>query len=647
MMNNNLQMTLSSLNNLLDVSNHILPITPTLNTNLIQCPFNPHHLVPPSSLFLHHLGCPSSPRPLPNPNDLLHTLSYPKSLHNPQSLQLSSYLNSPSNLLYRDCPGVVSFSNLDTVARTATFALPDFLSRECEDRHTGNSNSENVYVSAVVPVLPSEHVAIARELETWHGYPTTCSNAVRRAISGLEIAKERGLSDWLIVNSPRYGIVIDTAMQQHIFLLCCLCFKSILREASVSRDNLLDCPVLNQALTWLESQVSILYGATNGKCFVLDFVKRCIMVGASVLLLFPLGDEVASQISDNVIGGLKDAMFGAQNEERSTNCILYRKIFVPQVVAAVAALHERSLLEQEIKGLWFSRQPSNYHLVAEHGYLSEKANEERKKRPDYRPLVEHDWFLRQQPSGQEAPKEKTREELLAEERDYKRRRMSYRGKKTNQSPLHVMRDLINEYMEDVKQAAGVQSPVKVSEDSGMFPPKLPSSHGVPREVNNYKEVSLDSTAMTISNPGFGEQQSQTKYTDKSKAVDDAFSRDYERRHYRNHSYGGAQQNADRGTYHRDRASSSPDRQISHSRAHDHSILHKRKDYSNRKRYDDSSRTRDRREKDTHRNYISDSSLNNAFSDRYDPSESLHVREDDINSDAKYIKPDKFSDQELH
>lgn len=213
--------------------------------------------------------------------------------------------------------------------------------------------------------------------------------------------------------------------------------------------------------------------------------------------------------------------------------------------------------------------------------------------------------------------------------------------------LKVMRDLINEYMEDVKQAAGVQSPVKVSEDSGMFPPKLPSSHGVPREVNNYKEVSLDSTAMTISNLGFGEQQSQTKYTDKSKAVDDAFSRDYERRHYGNHSYGGAQQNADRGTYHRDRASSSPDRQISHSRARDHSIRHKRKDYSNRKRYDDSSRTRDRREKDTQRNYISDSSLNNAFSDRYDPSESLHVREDDINSDAKYIKPDKFYDQELH
>jgi len=27
--------------------------------------------------------------------------------------------------------------------------------------------------------------------------------------------------------------------------------------------------------------------------------------------------------------------------------------------------------------------------------------------------------------------------LIAEERDYKRRRMSYRGKKTNQSPLQV------------------------------------------------------------------------------------------------------------------------------------------------------------------------------------------------------------------
>lgn len=37
----------------------------------------------------------------------------------------------------------------------------------------------------------------------------------------------------------------------------------------------------------------------------------------------------------------------------------------------------------------------------------------------------------------ESARAKTREELLAEERDYKRRRTSYRGKKVNRNPTEV------------------------------------------------------------------------------------------------------------------------------------------------------------------------------------------------------------------
>lgn len=155
-----------------------------------------------------------------------------------------------------------------------------------------------------------------------------------------------------------------------------MCLKSILREASVSVDNqnsLVDCPVTNQALTWLASQVSILYGAANGKAFVLNFVKKCILVGASVLLLFPLGDNAASkQESQNLgteSGDPKEAKPGAQCGEKK-NWILNRKISVSQVAAAVAALHERSLLEQKIKGFWFSQQPSNYQLYVVFIYSS-------------------------------------------------------------------------------------------------------------------------------------------------------------------------------------------------------------------------------------------------------------------------------------
>lgn len=43
---------------------------------------------------------------------------------------------------------------------------------------------------------------------------------------------------------------------------------------------------------------------------------------------------------------------------------------------------------------------------------------------------------------QDTNKTKTREELLAEERDYKRRRMSYRGKKAKRSTLQVDKQLV-------------------------------------------------------------------------------------------------------------------------------------------------------------------------------------------------------------
>lgn len=144
--------------------------------------------------------------------------------------------------------------------------------------------------------------------------------------------------NWLLSNSSRYGIVIDTSMQKHIFLLFCLGFKAILRDAFL----------LNNVLMWLESQVSILYGV-SGKLFVLNFVKKCILVGASALLLFPLGNEGGESV-------------GSKEGKSDTNCIKERKILMPQVVAAVAALHERALLERKIKEFWFSHQSNNYQL---------------------------------------------------------------------------------------------------------------------------------------------------------------------------------------------------------------------------------------------------------------------------------------------
>ncbi|XP_020976016.1 U11/U12 small nuclear ribonucleoprotein 48 kDa protein [Arachis ipaensis] len=649
---NHLPATFTSLNSLLSLSNTALQVTPpppNLTTNLIPCPFNPNHLLPPDSLFHHHLRCPSSPCPIPLP---FQSLAYPNTLHSPpnRTLSLQPFLHFTSNFFYRHCPGVVSFSNANSLT-TETLTLPSPLSLDCTD----SINNSFDYRSLRFRLLPSEYCAIMRELESWNDFPPKHSDSILRAILGLGFAKERDLAPWIIANSPRYGVVIDSPMQKHIFLLCCLCLKAILREALASymekRNS--ECSILNEALTWLQSQVSILYGAINGKYFILNFLKHCVLVGASVHLLFPLGEVVSAEASDlgkesKDLGadncGFDDSKSDNRNEEE-INCVVKTKIFESQVSAAVAALHERSLLEGEIRRIWFSHQPSKQQLFAEHCYLSERASEERGKRVDYRPVIDHDVLHRQKLAKQDSSRQKTREELLAEERDYKRRRMSYRGKKIQSSAIQVARDLIEEYMEEIKQVGGVENPVKVSEENGMFQSKPPSGDVIPVEVNNSRKTAYDSHAVIITNSSYIEQRSYTKCSEKTKPEEDMPSRHNEqhrRQHYMSHDYVGEKQNAGKVKYDKDNDSAKPDRHRSHSQSYEHSHHHQKQDYSKRKKYDYSSRARDRWQKDSDRNNVSDSSMKDAFSDRYMPSESLDICEDDISSVAKYTKPERLS-----
>ncbi|KAF7805253.1 U11/U12 small nuclear ribonucleoprotein 48 kDa protein [Senna tora] len=687
-----LSATLSSLNNLIHLSHHTFRSLPTLqpplqtpNPNLLQCPFDPHHLMPPESLFLHSLRCASSPHPLPNPDDLLHSLSYPKTLqssdhslrdnsfvqtlldpHTELCFSLNEYVDFGLNFFYRDCPGVVSLYDVDASKRT--FTLPRILSIECAD-FTGGSRSEVKNCEREhVGILPSEYWAIRKEVEAWNDYPTTYSYGVLRAVLGVGYTKECDLMRWIIANSPRYGVVIDIAMQHHIFLLFSLCLKAIQREALNTMDLFLnnhnlelnwvrlssECPILVQALTWLASQMSILYGATNGKLFVLNLIKICILDDASGLLFFSFGKNdteaplLNGKFQNSIINGrnIKDAKLDIRQEgntiygQNVDGTVRSPKVFVFQVVAAVAALHERSLLEDRIKRLWFSQQPNKYQLVAEHCYVTERANEERKKRPHYRPVVDYDGLPRQQSSNMESTKVKTREELLAEERDYKRRRMSYRGKKIKRSTVQVMRDIIEEYMEEIKQAGGIGSPVKESEESGMFMSKPHAGHDIDLGAKNLRKGRLDSPSIAASSRRHYEQQSHTNYSKKSKAIEfleDTSPRDNElprQGHYRNRGYVEDQWDTGRGNYSREHASRSPERPKSYSRSNESNSHHKNQDYSNRKKSDHKSRTRDRWKRNSHRSQDYDPPLKSAFRDRYDPSQSIDICEDDVSSDTK-------------
>lgn len=315
------------------------------------------------------------------------------------------------------------------------------------------------------------------------------SYCVLRAILGLGMSSLECLSTWVVANSARYySVVLDLAMRDHILVLFKLCLKAIVRESidlastycngeaveSVSSNQSLKCPVLVQVLVWLGTQLSVLYGEMNGKLFAINMLKKCICDCAFSSSMFSESTDMRSgdhNLQEPQESGepLKIRM---ENDKThvSDETLSKSSIFVSQVAAAVAALHERSMFEEKLKALRSVPSLPAYQRLMEHIYISNKADEERQKRPNYKSLLEHDGLLWQRSrNNQDTNRTKTREELLAEERDYKRRRMSYRGKKLKRSTTQVMRDIIEEYMEEIRQADPINCPTQGAEKT-TFPP---------------------------------------------------------------------------------------------------------------------------------------------------------------------------------
>lgn len=343
--------------------------------------------------------------------------------------------------------------------------LPAVLSAECADLTGDGNNDMNDTIdgllssSDLVKLLASEYWNVRTEINQWNDYPSFYSYGVLRSIVSSYISQKEHLAEWIVVNSPFYGAVIDVFMRDHILLLFKLCLKAIAREAtrnlvSISKRDptgdrfCFECPVMVRVLTWLASQLAILYGEVNGKLLAINMLKQSLLISASKsLFLYNEQRDSKSPVLNEIDGK------PAPHKETTTGII-----YISQVTAAVASLHERSMFETRIRAIRASRSVPVYQRVQEHGYISKMADEERGKRPNYKPIIEHDGVLWHRGGNQNGNKNKSREELLAEERDYKRRRMSYRGKKMKRSTTQVMRDIIDEYMEEIKHAFMASQP---------------------------------------------------------------------------------------------------------------------------------------------------------------------------------------------
>lgn len=274
-----------------------------------------------------------------------------------------------------------------------TFTLPGILSAECAN-YIGSGESIEGFdrdCASSLRLLPSELWLVRSEIEAWSDYPVMYSYCVVRAIVLRSlVGEECGFMRWVIVNSPRYGVVIDAPMRDHIVLLFCLCLKAIVREATglvnlvLRRDamesNPVDtsfkCPVLVDVLKWLSFQLSVLYGEVNGKFFSVNMLKQWILSASLNLSLFPLEQKTpgspALRDTDSESGDSFEKSVEDDGNSMPGESVDSKVIFVSQVAAAVAALHERSLLEQKIKVLRGGHRLTNYqrYVLIFHTYLT-------------------------------------------------------------------------------------------------------------------------------------------------------------------------------------------------------------------------------------------------------------------------------------
>ncbi|GAB2287170.1 hypothetical protein Dimus_021554 [Dionaea muscipula] len=721
--------TLGSLASVLPCVSDTKPGGSVSSNAVAQCPLNPNHLMPPEYLFLHSLKCPS---PL-DVGHLLDDLHYPKTLKSEDLLilqnkfsqpledpnaelcfSLEDYMDFDTNFFYRDCPGIVRLSSSDSTKRM--FSLPGILAVECANFSGQRGGQINELLKDNVMLLPSEVWAVRCGVEQWSDYPLEYSYSVLKVFLGLDIVHEFDLLTWMISNSPRFGIVIDVSMRDHIFVLFRLCLKAVMREAARSLEFVLKggldekggemsvrkvsfkCPILVDAFKWLASQLAILYGIEYAKSFTVTMLKNLILNVASNLLFWSVDQKLvgASAVeldsvtvdANNIAGQTTEKFIEDDNHVRADAGVFSRPIFVYQIGAAIASLHERSLLEERLRALRNPQQFTAYQRVVEHAYWSKIAEEERLKLSNYRPLLEQDGLLSQRLHDQGTTnKTKSREELLAEERDYKRRRTSYRGKKLKRTTKEVMRDIIEEHMEAIREAGGIgfsvkgeggkvltSEPVAGHDFSGgsgsradtfeAYETRVDQRHGYNKQLpsgydaKNTKPVDAfrdtyyerrkgDSRKQTVGLEVRGTTSRERYYSKYHSRSPDTGGSDYvprghriysrvlsneQQSHTREHDVDGV---AEDRHYRREPLSSSPSEyhgsKYRSSTSRSGSVSSRRKDRHVLE-------ASDRRNQRRHEDDGSGSSTRHDFTDRYDPSRSQDMDDHQSLSHSKYVRP---------
>jgi U11/U12 small nuclear ribonucleoprotein SNRNP48 len=173
------------------------------------------------------------------------------------------------------------------------------------------------------------------------------------------------LQRWLLATSPSHGVTIDAATRDHIYVLVKLCLTAAAAEAECSLEQhalngqsgevrvdpralTFECPRLADGVSWLAAQLEVLYGKGSGGLLAVAVVKEAIL---------RLGSCLAAGVGDGAGGSSGEGGSGVWGTGADGS------IFLSQVAAAIAALHERLSLEKKIRALRAPR-PSKHQLYA-------------------------------------------------------------------------------------------------------------------------------------------------------------------------------------------------------------------------------------------------------------------------------------------
>ncbi|BBM99389.1 U11/U12 small nuclear ribonucleoprotein 48 kDa protein [Marchantia polymorpha subsp. ruderalis] len=243
--------------------------------------------------------------------------------------------------------------------------------------------------------------------------------------------------------------------------------------------GLLDCAQVFRPMDWLAAQLCPLYGPAQSRILSLNLLKHSIISSARFLLsrgMNFIDRRVSFSLRNKVEGRCESKAASESKETESTHShpsgpavILddprsHEAVAVeasnPQILeleAAISAVTERAVFERYLRTPLHSSRVSKFEMTQLYQAAVQLAKEERMKRPNYRAVLEYDGLIWHRSQLEDKNKNKTREELLAEERDYKRRRMSYRGKKLKRTPTQVVRDIIEGHMEEIVSTGGIGS----------------------------------------------------------------------------------------------------------------------------------------------------------------------------------------------